>query len=106
MVINGFGAVVTFVVMIIFAMTKFRDGAWIIVLLVPMLVLHLLPHPPPLQAAGRPTIAGQYGAPPRMGRHRVIMPIGGVHRGSLTALAYARVTLGRRDRRVCRDRPR
>jgi hypothetical protein len=31
-----------------------------------------------------------YGASPRPSRHRVILPIGGVHRGSLAALAYAR----------------
>ena len=29
MVINGFGAVCTFIVMIVFAITKFSDGAWI-----------------------------------------------------------------------------
>jgi hypothetical protein len=31
-----------------------------------------------------------YGVPPRTIRHRVIMPVGGVHRGSLAALSYAR----------------
>ncbi len=45
MVINGFGAVCTFIVMIVFAVTKFRDGAWIVVLLIPTLVVDLLPHP-------------------------------------------------------------
>ncbi len=38
MVINGFGAVCTFIVMICFAITKFKDGAWIIIFLVPALV--------------------------------------------------------------------
>jgi hypothetical protein len=28
--------------------------------------------------------------PPRVVRHRVIIPVGGVHRGTLTALRYAR----------------
>jgi hypothetical protein len=31
-----------------------------------------------------------YGTPPRVARHRVILPISGVHRGSLAALQYAR----------------
>ena len=31
-----------------------------------------------------------YGAPPRIARHRVILPISGVHRGTLAALRYAR----------------
>jgi hypothetical protein len=38
MIISGFGAVCTFVVMIVFAVTKFTSGAWFIVLLVPTLV--------------------------------------------------------------------
>jgi hypothetical protein len=36
--INGLGAVTTAVVMLIFAITKFRDGAWIILLLTPALI--------------------------------------------------------------------
>ena len=31
MIINGFGVVCTFIVMIVFAVTKFKDGAWIII---------------------------------------------------------------------------
>ena len=31
-----------------------------------------------------------YGAPPQSGRHRVILPISNVHRGTLEALRYAR----------------
>ena len=31
-----------------------------------------------------------YGTPPRIARHRVIVPISGVHRGTLAALHYAR----------------
>ena len=38
MVINAFGAVCTAVVMLVFAVTKFRDGAWIVVFLTPALV--------------------------------------------------------------------
>ncbi len=36
--VSGIGAVVTFVVMIVFIITKFTDGAWMIVLLIPALV--------------------------------------------------------------------
>ena len=32
----------------------------------------------------------EYGAPPRVLRHRVILPISGVHRGTVAALRYAR----------------
>jgi len=36
--VNGLGAVCTFAVMLIFAVTKFTQGAWVILLLVPILV--------------------------------------------------------------------
>jgi amino acid transporter len=38
MLISGIGAVCTFVVMIVFAVTKFASGAWFIVILIPVLV--------------------------------------------------------------------
>ena len=59
MVINGFGAVCTAVVMVVFAVTKFRDGAWMVVILIPALVSIFFAHPPPLQATGRPSVAGE-----------------------------------------------
>jgi hypothetical protein len=37
-IVNAFGAVMTFVVMIIFAVAKFSDGAWIVVIVIPLLV--------------------------------------------------------------------
>ena len=37
-IVNAVGAVMTFVVMIVFAVTKFRDGAWIVIVLTPALV--------------------------------------------------------------------
>ncbi len=38
MAINGFGAVCTAIVMIVFAVTKFREGAWVVLILTPLLV--------------------------------------------------------------------
>jgi amino acid transporter len=38
MIISGVGAVCTFMVMVIFAVTKFADGAWFVVVLIPTLV--------------------------------------------------------------------
>ncbi len=38
MYVNGFGAVCTAIVMIVFAVTKFREGAWIVLIITPMLV--------------------------------------------------------------------
>lgn len=38
MLISGFGAICTFIVMMVFAVTKFTEGAWFILVLVPALV--------------------------------------------------------------------
>ncbi|MCX6027797.1 MAG: APC family permease [Chloroflexi bacterium] len=90
LVINAVGAVCTFIVMIVFAVTKFRDGAWIIVLLVPVLVFTFFRIHHHYKRLAKQLSLDEYGAPSRVGRHRVIMPISGVHRGSLAGLAYAR----------------
>jgi amino acid transporter len=39
MLVSAIGAICTFVVMLVFAVTKFRDGAWFVILLMPFLVL-------------------------------------------------------------------
>lgn len=90
MVINGFGAVCTAVVMVVFAVTKFKEGAWVVVVLVPLLVIgFMFIHRHYRMIASRLSLEN-YGSPPRMSRHRVILTVGGVHRGTLEALRYAR----------------
>jgi amino acid transporter len=89
MVINGFGAVCTAVVMSIFAITKFRDGAWIILGLVPVLVYVFFRIHHHYRHLARSLSLENYGPPTPPRRHRVIIPISGVHRGSLAALDYA-----------------
>jgi hypothetical protein len=90
MVINGFGAVCTAVVAFIFAATKFRDGAWIIVVTTPLMIatffaIHRHYHRLAQSLSLKEDIN-------RIGvkRHRVILPISGVHEGTLAALSYAR----------------
>lgn len=89
LVINGAGAVVTLIVMFVFATTKFRDGAWIIVLLIPTLVFIFFRIHHHYKAVAHTLSLDDYQPelPPR--RHRVIMPISGVHQGTLAALRYA-----------------
>jgi len=90
MVINSFGAVCTAIVVLVFAVTKFRDGAWIVFILIPLLVVILyVIHRHYRELAAHLSLE-RYGTPPRITRHRVIMPISGVHRGTLAALRYAR----------------
>ena len=90
MAINGFGAFCTVIVMLVFAVTKFRDGAWIIVILIPALVAILSAIHRHYRELATHLSLEQYGTPPRIARHRVIMPVSGVHRGTLAALRYAR----------------
>jgi amino acid transporter len=90
MIINGFGSLCTVVVMLVFAITKFRDGAWIIVLLTPTLVFIFFRIHHHYRNLAAHLSLEDYGAPPAVSRHRVILPLSGVHRGSVTALRYAR----------------
>ncbi len=90
MAINGFGALCTAGVMLIFAVTKFHDGAWIVILLVPILVaIFSAIHSHYRDLAAHLSLE-QYGGPPRISRQRVILAVSGVHRGTLAALRYAR----------------
>ena len=87
--INGFGGVCTMIVMMIFAMTKFQTGAWIVLIILPVLVVIFEGiHQHYRRLAQRLSIQ-EFRAPVPIRRHRVIMPIGGVHQGTLAALRYA-----------------
>ncbi|MEA4909471.1 MAG: APC family permease [Chloroflexi bacterium] len=91
MIINGFGAFTTAIVMMVFAITKFKDGAWIVIILTPLLVGgFMLINRHYVHLAKRLSLE-KFGTQPRIGRHRVILPISGVHQGTLAALRYARM---------------
>jgi len=90
LLVNSFGAVATFGVMIVFAVSKFRDGAWIVVFLIPTLVFMFLGIHKHYRNLAKDLSLDSFGAPPRIRRNRVIVPIGGVHRGTLRALNFAR----------------
>jgi amino acid transporter len=92
MFVNGFGAVCTFVVMVVFAVTKFREGAWIVLIIIPILVsIFFTIHYHYKDLASHLTLEKFSGLPARQTRHRVIMPISGIHQGTLEALRYAKL---------------
>lgn len=94
MCVNGFGAILTAVVTVIFAVTKFKDGAWIMIILTPILVtIFFSIHHHYKKLAGQLSLDNQH-PNKQIKRTRVIMPIGGVHQGTLVALRFAR-TLSR-----------
>jgi len=91
MLINGFGAVCTAVVVLVFSVTKFRDGAWLVLILLPLLIMmFVLIHRHYTSLANRLSLETFAGSPLHAARHRVILPVSGVHQGTLEALRYAR----------------
>ena len=91
-VINGFGAVCTAIVMVVFAVTKFSEGAWIILILVPVLVtIFFTIHHHYKDLAVHLSLEKFIGLPARQTRHRVILPVSAVHQGALAALRYAKM---------------
>lgn len=92
MAINSFGAVCTAIVMLIFAVTKFREGAWVVLIVIPVLVkLFFTIHGHYKDLAAHLTLDKFSGLPARQNRHRVIMPVSGIHQGTLEALRYAKL---------------
>ncbi len=92
MVINGFGAICTAVVMVVFAATKFKEGAWVVLILTPVLVSIFFSIHHHYKGLAKKLSLDNFGAiPPHTIRHRVIMPVSGVHQGTLAALRYARM---------------
>jgi amino acid transporter len=91
MVVNAFGAFCTAIVMLVFAITKFRDGAWIVIVLTPTLVFTFFRIHYHYKDIAKALSLDNYRPGPSVApRHRVIMPISGVHQGTLKALHYAR----------------
>jgi amino acid transporter len=91
MIVNGFGSVCTLCVMAIFAVTKFRDGAWVVIILIPILVAIFFRIHKHYRELAQHLSLDLYNEPPPITRNRVILAIGGVHRGTLEALRYATV---------------
>jgi amino acid transporter len=89
MFINGLGALCTFVVMITFAVTKFFDGAWVIVILIPVMVAIFFSIHHHYKSLAKKLSLEKYHHSYYQSRHRVIVLVAGVHRGSLAALTYA-----------------
>lgn len=91
MVINGFGAVCTAIVMVVFAVTKFREGAWVVLILTPVLVVIFFAIHYHYKNLAKGLSLSNFSAVPNQNlRHRVIVSISGVHQGTLAALHYAR----------------
>jgi amino acid transporter len=87
--VNGLGAIATLIVLGVLVITKFIHGAWIVVVLIPLLVgMFRAIHRHYLDVAKQLTTEGAHKV--RAIKHEVIVPISGIHRGVLQALEYAK----------------
>jgi len=88
--LNLVGAVATGLVLIVVALTKFAEGAWIILLLIPLLVLWFRSVHKHYLRVGEQLSLRAWSPEPR--RHNtVVVPISGVHRAVVQALQYAKM---------------
>lgn len=89
-VINGIGAVVTGTVLIVVALTKGLEGAWIILLLIPVHVLLFRATRRHYDGVGAQlSLKGWIEETPRR-YNTVLVPISGVHRAVIEAVSYAK----------------
>ncbi len=87
--LNGVGAVVTFVVLLITAVTKFAHGAWLVVVLVPLLMSVFWRIHRHYQQTKR-QLEAETPLTPQQIRHTVLAPIADLNKPALQTLAYAR----------------
>jgi amino acid transporter len=90
MLANGVGALATGVTLLVVGITKFLEGAWITVFLIPLLVLLFLRIRTHYQRVSEQL--SMDGLPPTLRpipALRVVIPISGVHRGIIDAMRYA-----------------
>lgn len=91
-VINGFGTILSFIVMMIIATTKFIDGAYLILILVPILVLVLLRLN--RQYEGEVEVLEEDAAAaaeaPILPRHTVLVMVDKISKSTARAIQYAR----------------
>ncbi|MFI5833933.1 APC family permease [Micromonospora sp. NPDC051300] len=106
--VNAVGATLSGLVLLTAAVAKFTEGAWVVVVAVPLLVLlfrrihrhyatvhrALALHPPPPHAPPGPAGSAEGEELPQQVRHLVVVPVARLNRASLRAMAYA-ASLGR-----------
>ena len=93
--VNGFGAVMTSVVVVIIAFAKFKEGSWIVILLLPIMVFclkkiftHYLSVKEQLKIKGSEYETLDFSDLEY--QNKIIVPIESVNRASVRALRYAK----------------
>jgi len=89
-VINGFGALVTAIVLIVVAITKSREGAWIVLLLIPVHVLFFRATRKHYDVVASELSLTRWASRTPRRQNTVLVPLSGVHGAVLQAIDYAR----------------
>ena len=88
--INGVGSFATFVVLLIVAVTKFRSGAWVPIVVVPLIIALFSGIHRHYKRVSESLEISPQEVRPRPFNHTVVVLVGRVHKGVIQALAYAR----------------
>jgi len=88
--INGLGALVTGITLVVIGISKFLQGAWISLLVIPLIVVAFIKIRAHYLSVGKQL--SMHGLPPSL-RHfpkpRIVIPISGIHRGMVDAVNFA-----------------
>ncbi|RYG57962.1 amino acid permease, partial [bacterium] len=87
--LNGFGCLLTFVVMIIFGIVKFKDGAYVVIIIIPLLVWLFLRIKQHYRSVSKQLSMDGY-RPAQGVRNHVLLLVPDIHRGVIPALQLAR----------------
>lgn len=87
--INGFGAITTALVLIVVATVKFKEGAWLILLAIPLYVLLCWRVRQHYFRVGMEMSLADYETPRQL-HHTALVPIAGMSKMALSAIEYAR----------------
>ena len=91
MLINGIGALATGIVLIVVGVSKFGEGAWITIILVPVLVLWFLRVQTHYLVVAEQLSLSEYSFSRKpFPTPRVVIPISSVHRGVVDAIRFAK----------------
>jgi len=91
LLVNGVGATVTLLVLIVITITKFTHGAWMVVVAVPLLVWLLLRTQRVYRGElGELKVEVSHRLAPPKPRHEVVVLVEGLDRATIEALQYAR----------------
>jgi len=90
LVINLIGATATAIVLTVFIATKFVHGAWLVVVMIPLLVMMFMAIHRHYVSVATQLSLEVIGDTLEPIKNTVIVPISGIHRGVINALRYAK----------------